>query len=804
MYLSLIQLKNYFQKYYTSKNASIDIMKKKIITIAFFLGILSFSLWSQVAMGKWRTHFAYNSVSQIAQSEAKIYAVSEGALFSIDKQDGGLEFYSKLSGLNGANISRIEYDSLNKQLLIIYSNGNIDVMGEGGVTNIPDLYNKQMSASKDVNQIQFYGNSAYLSCNFGIIVLNLNKKEVADTYYIGTNASEVKVLNTTINNGIIYALTASTVFKASVAEQHLVNFEFWSQTTGLPGSGNFQSINSFNGSLFLLRGGKLYKQASDATWSPFVPELTITNFNVSNGSMNIFTSNSVYLVDNQLSIKTVSDIGILTDAEYDVKANTYWFAASSLGVISYNKTGTNLPTVNYYKPAGPAVNIPWNMTFAGKKLFVVPGGRWSAQNLQNGYVMMYENGIWSNIQNNDIVSVTGKHALDFMNVAVDQSDNKHFFVTSYGTGLYEFRNNLFYKLWDESNSTIKSIYPGNPDYMKLDGAIFDQQGNLMFVSNEVGVGIKLLLANGVWSELNYSGASNKPTLGKILISNQNPNQKWVTSVRSQPGLFIFDDKGAVSEVSNNSIFLSSFIYPETDKNNHPFKVAFTPSSVLSIAQDKNGVIWVGTDSGPYLFSNLSKVFDPDYTCSRVKIPRKDSTGLADYLLDKEKIKSIAIDGANRKWLGTETSGVYLMSENGQQTIQQFTVSNSPLLSNDILSIAINPITGEVFFGTGQGIVSYQSDASEAGSTFGEVYAYPNPVRQNYTGVITITGLVANTQVKITDLNGNLVCQTISNGSIAIWDGKDAHGRKVNTGVYMAICANSDGTQSSNTKILVIN
>lgn len=215
-------------------------------------------------------------------------------------------------------------------------------------------------------------------------------------------------------------------------------------------------------------------------------------------------------------------------------------------------------------------------------------------------------------------------------------------------------------------------------------------------------------------------------------------------------------------------------------------------------------MWVGTDIGPFLFNNLSKVYDANYTCSRVKIPRADSTNLADYLLVGEKIKAIAIDGANRKWLGTESSGVYLMSENGQQTIQHFTTSNSPLLSNDILSIAINPSTGEVFFGTGQGLISYQSDASEANSTFGNVYAYPNPVRQGFTGVITITGLVENTQVKITDINGNLICETVSNGSLATWDGKDVHGRKVNTGIYLAICANEDGTLSTITKILVIN
>jgi len=780
-------------------------MNKRIFFIAVLTVIFSLTSIAQVAMGKWRTHFAYNNVSQIAQSANKIYAVSEGALFSIDKQDGGMEFYSKISGLNGSNISRIEYDSANQELLLIYSNGNIDIMSAGGVTNIPDLYNKQMSSSKDVNDIQFYQNKAYLSCNFGIVVLNMQKKEVADTYYIGPNASEVKVLNNTINNGIIYALTTSTIYQASVSETHLVNFEFWSATTGLPGSGNFQKIASFAGQLILLHGGKLYKQGSNNLWTPFLSDITATTFNVSNGSMHVFANNAVYLIDNQFNSKTVSDIGTITDAEYDSQNNTYYFAGNALGVISYKQTGTETPIITYFKPAGPAVNMPWDMTFAGQKLFVVPGGRGAAQYLREGVVMMFENGVWTNILAQSIKSQTGQQVLDFMNVAVDPTDNKHFFVTSYGTGLYEFKNNLFSTLYNETNSTIKSIFPGDPLYMRLDGAIFDQQGNLMLCNMNVENGLKVRLANGTWTQLNYPCINEKATLGKIMISNQNPNQKWIPLVRSTPGIGVFDDNGTITDQSDDkSVFISPFTYPEIDNNGQTQLINIYPNTVSTIVQDKNGVIWVGTDMGPFLFNNLTKVFDSDYTCSRVKIPRYDSTNLADYLLVNENIQAIAIDGANRKWIGTKSSGAYLMSENGQQTIQQFTVSNSPLLSNNIMSIAINPQTGEVFFGTDQGIVSYQSDASEAGSSFNNVYAYPNPVRQGYNGVITITGLLENTQVKITDINGNLICETVSNGSLATWDGKDAHGRKVSTGIYLAVCANSDGTQSTITKILVIN
>lgn len=780
-------------------------MKNTITSLVISLLILAGPAWSQVAMGKWRTHFAYNSVSQIAQSENKIYAVSEGALYSIDKEDGGLEFYSKLSGLNGANISRIEFDSQNKQLLIIYANGNIDILGNGGVTNIPDLFNKQMNSSKKVNQIQFHQNRAYLSCDFGILVLNLQKKEIADTYFIGPNATEVKVLNTAIHNGTIYALTPSVLFQASASQPNLVNYEFWSAANNLPGGGDLQAAVSFSGNLFLLRGGKIYRQENNV-WQPFLPELSVSNINTSNGSMHIFASNGVHVVNSGLNTKIIPDLGIVTDAEFDATNNTHWFAANSAGVISYTQTGTDAPSISYYKPAGPAVNMPWNMTFAGKKLFVVPGGRWAAQHSQQGYVMLFENGIWSNIYGKTIENQTGHNVLDFMNVAVDPTDDKHFYVTSWGSGLYEFRNNEFYKWYNYKNSLIEHhpAVPNNPNnYTRLDGAVLDQQGNLFFSNSSVAYSVKVLLANGAWSQLRYPNGAQE-TLGKILINKQNPNQKFMISVRGG-NIIVFDDNGTITDQSDDkSVMLNNLIYQETNSANNTVLVPFKAMSIYTIAQDLNGVIWVGTEQGPILLNNLNKVFEPEYIVSRVKIPRNDSTGYADYLLKDEKIKAIAIDGANRKWIGTESSGVYLMSENGQQTIQHFTMANSPLLSNDILSIAINPVTGEVFFGTGQGLVSYQSDAGEAGYTFGEVRAYPNPVREGFTGVITITGLLKDTQVKITDLAGNLVCQTVSNGSIATWDGKDGFGRKVSTGVYLAMCTTSDGSKSAITKILVIN
>ncbi|MBN2765106.1 MAG: T9SS type A sorting domain-containing protein [Paludibacteraceae bacterium] len=771
------------------------------ITYSGILFLLITILYSQtnaqIAMGKWRTHLAYNDVTQIAQSENKIFAVSEGALFSVDKEDLGMEFYSKLSGLSDANISRIEYDIINKQLLITYNNGNIDIMTSGGIINVPDLYMKQMSASKNVNQIRFQGDRAYLACDFGIMVVNMTKREIADTYFIGPNGAELKIISTTILQNDIYAISNNNLFKAELNNPALSNYQHWQTIDNLPGTGDLKALVNFAGKIIIQRDNKLYYLENN-TWTALFHDLSIGTLNISDNKMFIVHDyNQLYIADEQFNKKMVEGIGFVHDTEFDEERDITWLAAGSFGLLTFDENATD--KINAYQPKGPALNIPFDMTFAGKKLFVTAGGRWASQDNREGTLMIFEDKVWTNILGRHIETITGQKVKDFMNVAVNPADNSHFFVTSYGTGLYEFKNNEFHKWHNNDNSVLETIIPSNPyAYIRLDGGTFDRNGNLYILNSSVSSAIKILTNEGEWKKLTFQDAV-KPTLGDLLISKTNEDQKWITSVRNKPGLFIFDDNGTLYDSSDDRTrFFSNFSNSDEEGS------TITPANFICLTQDKNGVIWVGTDQGPLLFYNTERVFDEGYTCTRVKIPRNDGTDRADYLLQEEKIKAIAIDGANRKWLGTETSGIFLMSENGQETIHHFTTQNSPLLSNDILSISIHPTSGEVYIGTGKGLVSYQSDAVDAENVFTNVHAYPNPVRENYNGIITITGLVADTQVKITDLNGNLVCETISNGGIATWDGKNTRGQKVSTGIYLVICANGDGTQSTATKILFIN
>lgn len=776
-------------------------MKKT--NLFLLISFLCLNVSAQVAMGKWRTHFAYNAIKQITQSDNKVYALSEGSMFSIDKEDESMEFYSKMNGLNDANIVWIDYDKFSKKVIIVYQNGNIDLLGSGGIINIPDYYNKQLSISKAVNHICFAADKAYLSCNFGILVLNTKRNEIADSYFIGPNGSDIKVLATEILDNKLYALTQNTIYKANANEPNLVNFEYWSTMQNLPGSGELKKLNLFGNKLILQRDNKLYTYTENEGWQNMLGAINVTDVNISNDKMIIYTSaQEMYFVNENLDTKLIENTGEVFDADYDAVSNTYWLAANAKGVLAVS--GQSDIQTKTYKPVGPAVNSPWSMTFAGEKLFVVSGrpksGEW-----KDGNIMIYEKNKWENIiGQNDIKPIIKNDVYNLMTTAVDPTDNNHFFVTSFGNGLLEFKNNTFLNWHNSSNSNL-SVHNAisNPAiynyYTRLDGATFDTLGNL-FITNSTasdGKKIKIRLKNGDWNHINFPGMTNYD-LGQILIDKQNPNNKWIMT--SGYGIInVIDDKGTLNDSSDDTcIAFDSF----NDPDNEGGKI--THNKEYCIVQDLNGVIWLGTDQGPLLFYNTSKVFDAGYTCSRIKIPRNDGTGLADYLLQSDKVKAIAIDGANRKWIGTETSGVYLMSENGQETIKHFTTSNSPLISNDILSIAINPVSGEVFFGTSYGLVSYQSDAADASDTFGNVRVYPNPVRENYNGVITITGLVKDTQVKITDLNGNLICQTTSNGSLATWDGKNSSGNKVSTGIYLVLCANEDGTQSSVTKIMIIN
>jgi ligand-binding sensor domain-containing protein len=325
--------------------------------------------------------------------------------------------------------------------------------------------------------------------------------------------------------------------------------------------------------------------------------------------------------------------------------------------------------------------------------------------------------------------------------------------------------------------------------VRICGIAMDRKGNLWIVQSEVPGNIKMLKPDGTW--IINPVTLNVPTTGDIIVTKQ--DHKWVILPRGN-GLFVLDDKGT-PDYSDDDVYKNMLVQDAEGT---------IISGVYSIAEDLEGNIWVGTDQGPVVYYNPEKIFEEDLKAYRIKIPRKDGSGLADYLLKTETITSIAVDGANRKWLGTFSSGAYLVSPDGMDRLKNYNEQNSPVFSSSIASVAVNNKTGDVWFGTSKGLISVRGDATAGKEEFEEVYAFPNPVREDFEGNVTITGLMKDTQIRITDVSGNLVYETLSDGGQASWDLNTYNGRRVATGVYLVFYSSSDGTKADVTKILVIN
>lgn len=752
-------------------------------------------LMAQQPIGTWQVHFSYNAVNQIAQTPQKVYALSEGSLYSVDKYDQTIEFYSKLSGLNGTNIVNISYDDATQTLLIAYKNGLIDLLREGGVECISDLYQKQLNTTKGVNGVFFYDKKAYLATDFGIMLLNLQKNEVQSTYYVGDNASEVKLLSVAIVGEYIYATDGSKIYYANVVKDNLVDYSQWKRLS-LPTSAEAKALVNFNDKLCALIGSKIYEYA-DASWTERFAEREVTGISVANGFLFGYTELNVCVIKSDFSFTELPVFYGSKQAFYDNSADLWWLATGPYGLANYSDKTKKHET---FLPNGPASNTSFRLKYDNGRIISVPGGRWSDREKRPAYLMIYENGEWTNTDYSELVNFAGQPVYDFMNVAVDPADKNHLFVTSYGCGMYEYRDMHPVFRYTSDNSGL-SAPATNPDYYtRTDGAVFDQYKNLwVLTTGSNGPNIHVMTPTGEWFSTNITNNGQRVvyyTPQEIMIDSKRPNYKWIPSGRNEPGLGLLDDNGTPTDFSDDRTIFRTSLH---DQNNNDIPIEL----LYACTQDTHGNIWLGTLTGPLCIPYGSDFFRSD-ACERVIINRTDGSGLADYLLNGERINAIAIDGAGRKWMGTQNSGAYLLSDDCTETIYHFTTDNSPLASNTVQSIVVNPQTGEVFIGTAAGLVSFQGDATEGDTSYKDVYAFPNPVRPDFSGVVSIVGLKADSKIVITNVAGHAVHTTTSNGGMATWDCTDGYGRRVPTGVYLVQAVDADNKEHVLTKILVIN
>jgi hypothetical protein len=453
--------------------------------------------------------------------------------------------------------------------------------------------------------------------------------------------------------------------------------------------------------------------------------------------------------------------------------------------------------VKTLKPDGPKYNYFNYMKYDNGKLYSAGGGwRDGGEFKRPGTAQMLNGSEWSALQDDMELTTTLKY-LDATSIAYDPSNKQHAFVSTCGTGLYEFLNGQFVQRYNEDNSPMKSSVEGNPNYVRIDGLVFDNSGMLwMTCSSRNNAGNMLLRLN--------------PNTKEWKALNNNELYDNGDRLRILRGTFL-DKDGYIWICSSHHSFPALLrLNPTTEKISRYSKftnqdgTSYTLNYVRCAAQDLQGNIWMGSDQGLFMYTS-EQIADPTAGFTQVKVPRNDGTDYADYLMSGVNITCIAIDGGNRKWIGTDGNGIYLISADNMEQIHHFTTENSKLLSDIIESIAINHSNGEVFIGTDQGLCSYLSDATTANNDMSDddVYAYPNPVSPDYTGLITVVGLSFNADVKILSSSGKLIAEGRSSGGSFTWDGCDKDGKRVASGVYFVAAAKEDGTKGTVCKIAII-
>lgn len=771
---------------------------KKLTGCLFLLLLLGTYSVSAQTIGTWKSYLAYTTTTECAEANNLVYAIADGSLFSYSKSDQEVVYYSRENGLNDNQISHIGFNSNVNTLLIIYSNGNIDLLSEDGISNIPYFKTSTSVQDKTVNTIYFYNEYAYLSTNFGIVVVNLKKKEITDTYKLSKSVYDV-----CIQGNVIYTSTTEGLLKGDIST-NLLDVNNWNKVTlntSVINDKNIKRIHFFNDVLcMLVPGNGVYYLKGDGSISSLLNNNTLTNMTMENGFLIPFSSSVIYLYSS-LTVKSNINAGIVKYVSTLKDAATLWIAAGDEGLKAVEKKSADIyeVVVSGITSKGPKRNLSAFLTTYKDKLLVTGGGRWADRFNNPGTVMIYDGQNWVNFDEKKITEQSGISFLDATSIAVDPRDPEHYFVSSWGEGVYEFKVNEFVSLHNQTNSTLSSVYSGTTydgHYIRVDGLCYDSANNLWMTNSEVKEGIKILKADGTWSKIYYEALNGKLLIDKILITQK--GYKWVNLPRVTPGIFVFDDKGTIDDATDD---IYNFFSLFTDADGKTIEA----SAYYCMAEDKNGIIWIGTDKGPIICTVPSRAIENPGTlyCSYIVRPLDDGTSNGYRLLENEKINAIAIDGGNRKWIGTESSGVFLLSEDGMETIAQFTTDNSPILSNTIQSIAINNLSGEVFIGTNKGLVSYMGDAIEGKKDYSEVRAFPNPVRPEYNDKVTVTGLMEQSNVKITDLNSNIIYQATSVGGQLTWNCRNRKGERVASGIYLVLASTADGGESVVTKIMVI-
>ncbi|MDR7209643.1 ABC transporter substrate-binding protein [Flavobacterium piscis] len=758
-------------------------MKRNFLYI--LLLIIAQSNFAQSKLS-WQGYFSYNNIKDLSANSTDVYAASENALFSKNPATNLIKTITTVDGLSGQTISATYYSDIFKKRIIGYENGLLIVINEtdGSLLKIVDIINKQLPTNlKKINHFMEHEGLVYVSCDFGIVQFNLKTLQFGDTYFIGNVGAQINVRQTAFFNGFIFAATSNGIRKADASNSNLIDYNQWS----IVNSGNWSSVETLDSELIAINAsGYIHRYNSNMFVGFLQLPQTSTDMRAVNHNLFVTTPNSIYVYNNQMVLnRQISNTQVLNDK----LSFTCTIAVGDVIYIGTRENGlfsSSISTTEFENstPSGPLRNSIFSIDAASNQTWLVYGDYNSSYNpypLDSYGISKYSSSGWLNIPYSEVFD-----AKSMTRIIINPKNENQVYASSFFSGLLKIENDVPSVLYNEKNSGLETLTFVGPNYIdvRINGTAFDKTGNLWITNSLVKNGLKVLRTNGQWQSYSMESIldnAENTSYGNIAVDKN--NTKWIATNRN----------GVIGFNENSNTFKKMTF--GADAGNLPIV------DVRTVVVDTKNQLWIGTTKGLRVLSNVGNFQSENQLKANPIIITEDN--LAQELLYEQFITSIAVDGANNKWIGTIDSGVFMVSPNGQETKYHFTINNSPLPSNGINDVKINSVTGEVFIATNKGMISFKGIATEANENLNNVYVYPNPVRPAYSGTVKIAGLLDKATIKITDIEGNLVYETISEGGTIEWDTSAFGKYKVASGVYMIFISAQDGGETKVKKVMII-
>lgn len=751
-----------------------------------------FFLQAQNFEDSWTGYFSYASVKSISQGNDKIYAAAENSIFNYDLSTNEISTVSTINGLSGKPITTAYYSENYGLYIIGYESGLIEIIidGEDNILKVVDILEKLTIPpdTKEINHFYEFNGNLYISTGFGISVYDLEALEFGDTYYIGDFGSQISITQTTVLGEYIYASTSSNgIRSALVADDNIIDYQQW--TTII--AGGFKGIQSLETELYTVNNNNVvFKLDSELGFIQIDSFLSpIVDFEVQSNILTITTENSIQAYE--VGYNLLALVNNLPDYDFSLQSgyshnNTFYLGTTDIGmlIVPFNSND-----VEQILPDGPLFNQPFAIDASPGQVWVAYGDvdlTFNPYPLTRKGISNYKNEVWKNIKYDTLTTSLGVDDVnDLVYVKINPDNPFTTYMSSYQKGLMKLNGQDPFVLYNETNSPM-DIPNGNEALgIRIYGSDFDREENLWYVQSRIDRGLIKLTPGGQFQTVDISSiinAEDELALSKLAISRE--------------GYVFFGavSNGLVGYNPTDNLF--NKIGEELGNGNLP------STDIKALAFDNQNRLWIGTRKGLRVLYNARSFFEDGADTDAQPIIIVED-GVPQELLFLQSITDIAVDGSNNKWISTATSGVFYLSSNGQETLLRFTADNSPLPSDNVLDIAIDNMSGKVYFATNDGLVAYDGKSTAPRDDLESVYAFPNPVRPGFSGSVTIDGLTAKANVKITDITGNLVYETTSEGGSVQWDTTAFGEYKVASGVYLVLITSDDNLLTKVAKIMVV-